>query len=131
LPASFSPITSCFATTFDEDLARTSGVRVTRVTTLLTVLTAVTVVLSMRLVGVMLISALLIIPASTALSFSAGFRATILLSMVIAIVSVIAGVILSVIANLPTGATIIVVCLALFLLATGYDSYRRSAAGGA
>lgn len=126
----FSAYHPLFATTFDEELARTSGVRVNRVTTLLTVVTAITVVLAMRLVGVMLISALLIIPASTALTVACGFRSTILLSILIAACSVTAGVILSVMLNLPTGATIIFVSLLLFILSIGYDSYRRSSAGG-
>lgn len=114
-----------FAATFDEELARTSGIRVERLATLLTVVTAVTVVLAMRLVGVMLVSALLIIPASTALSVARGFRGAILVSVLVALFSVIVGVLLSFAADLPTGATIIAVALFCFVAARLLDGRRR------
>lgn len=119
-----------FASTFDEELARTSGVRVKRVTTMLMVVTAVTVVLAMKLVGIMLVSALLVIPASTALTIAGGFRSTMILSMLFAVVSVISGVFLSLTADIPAGATIIVVSLFIFVMSLVYDSFRRGAERG-
>lgn len=119
-----------FASTFDEELAQTSGVRVRRVTTMLTVVTAVTVVLAMRLVGIMLVSALLVIPASTALTIAGGFRSTMILSMLVAVVSVVSGVLVSLVADFPAGATIIVVSLFLFVMSLVYDSFRTGAERG-
>jgi len=104
-----------FAVTFDEELARTSGINVGRLNSVLVVLTALTVVLAMKVVGIMLISALLILPAATALQCARGFRATIGIAAAIAALAVVAGIILSFRYNLPSGATIVLVNLGLFL----------------
>lgn len=104
-----------FAVTFDEELARTSGIDVGRLNALLVVLTALTVVLAMKVVGIMLISALLILPAATALQCARGFRTTMLLAAGIATLAVVAGILVSFRYNLPSGATIVLVNLALFL----------------
>ena len=69
-----------FAITFDEDLARSAGVNTTRINAVLTMLTALTVVLAMKVVGIMLISALLILPAVSALQIARSFLSTIFAS---------------------------------------------------
>lgn len=102
------------ALTFNEELAAVSGINVRFLNSLLAVLTALTVVLAMKLVGVMLISALLILPASTALQVARGFRVTVLVSVGISLVAVTGGIVLSFALNLPTGATIILLAFALF-----------------
>ena len=106
-----------FAITFDEDLARSSGIRTGPINRVLVLLTALTVVLAMKVVGIMLISALLIIPAVTALQVARGFRATIVVAAGIAVFSVVSGIFGSFVLNLPTGATIVVINIALFVLA--------------
>jgi zinc transport system permease protein len=106
-----------FAITFDEELAATSGIRVERINTILVLLTALTVVLAMKVVGIMLISALLILPATSALQLARGFRTAILLSVCLGISSVAGGIFASFLMNLPTGATIIIINF-LFFLAT-------------
>lgn len=111
-----------FAITFDEELARSSGVRVERFNALLVLLTGVTVVLAMKVVGIMLISALLILPAATALQLTCGFRGTLLASCGSSVVAVIGGIFSSLFFNLPTGATIVALSLVQFLLAM---SFRR------
>lgn len=113
-----------FAATFDEELARTSGINVDRLTTLLLLLTALTVVLAMKLVGIMLISALLILPASTALQCARSFRGSILLAAAVSALSVAVGILLSFTCNLPSGATIVMVNLILFLLALPLGAAR-------
>ena len=100
--------------TFNEDLAAVAGINNRFLNSLLAVLTALTVVLAMKLVGVMLISALLILPASTALQLAKSFRMTMVLSVVTALFSVIIGIVSSFMMNLPTGATIIMVSFLLF-----------------
>jgi zinc transport system permease protein len=105
-----------FAISFDEDLATASGIRVERVNALLALLTALTVVLAMKLVGIMLISALLILPAVTALQIAKGFLATLLTAAGCGAFSVIAGILLSFLLNLPTGGVIVLVNVALFCM---------------
>ena len=105
---------------FDEEFARTSGVNTTRINALLAVLTAIAVVLTMKLVGVMLTSALLILPAVTSFQMARSFRGTICVAACVAILSVWIGVFVSFLLNLPTGATIVLLNFAFFLLFYGF-----------
>ena len=89
----------------------------TRINAVLVMLTALSVVLAMKLVGIMLISALLIIPAVSALQVARGFRATIVTAAGIAVFSVVSGIFCSFMMNLPTGATIVIINIVLFVLA--------------
>ena len=114
------------ALSFSEELAAVSGVKIRFLNGLLAVLTAVTVVLAMNLVGVMLISALLILPASAALQVARGFRMTMILSVSFSLLSVISGIVLSFLFNLPSGATIILLAFSLFGLACLYRKVPRS-----
>jgi zinc transport system permease protein len=102
-----------FSVTFDEEYARISGIRTERINVVLTSLTAVTVVLAIKVVGIMLVSALLILPAVTALQIARGFRGAMLLAVLFAVVSVLVGTTVSFFLNLPAGATI-VLCSAVF-----------------
>jgi len=117
-----------FAITFDEDLARCSGIRVERINGMLALLTALTVVLAMKVVGILLVSALLIIPAVTALQVARGFRTTIFAASFFAAFSVVSGICCSFIMNLPAGGVIVMINIILFVLAF---SWRRLAAAGA
>ncbi len=105
-----------FAVAFDEELARTSGINVDRLNTLLVLLTALTVVLAMKVVGIMLISAMLILPPVTALQFARSFRSTIILAAGAAVTAVVVGITLSFAYNLPSGATIVLVSLLQFIV---------------
>jgi zinc transport system permease protein len=106
-----------FSMTFDEELARVSGIRTDRLNTTLALLTAVTVVLTMSVVGIMLVSALLILPAVTALQLARGFRGAMLIAACVSLVAVTGGIFLSLILNLPTGATIVMTGILIFLAA--------------
>jgi zinc transport system permease protein len=101
---------------FDEEFARTSGIATSRINSLLAVLTAVTVVLAMKLVGIMLTSALLIMPAVSAFQIAKSFRSTMLFGALVAVLSVWAGTFISFLLNLPTGATIVLLNFAFFLI---------------
>jgi zinc transport system permease protein len=103
-----------FAVTFDEELAETSGVRVKRINAVLVLLTALTVVLAMKVVGIMLISALLILPAVSALQLARGFKTAIFLSACLGVLSVVGGIFVSFFLDFPTGATIIIISFLLF-----------------
>jgi len=106
-----------FAITFDEELAATSGIHVERINAILVLLTALTVVLAMKVVGIMLISALLILPSVSALQLARGFKTAIILSACLGVVSVVGGIFFSFILNLPTGATIIIINFLFFTVA--------------
>ncbi|MRR33706.1 metal ABC transporter permease [bacterium] len=114
-----------FAITFEEELAATSGIRVERTNNILVLLTALTVVLAMKVVGIMLISALLILPAVSALQLARGFKTAIFLSVCIGVASVIGGIFVSFLLNLPTGATIIICNFFLFLASSLFKRFRR------
>lgn len=102
--------------TFDEEASRVSGVNTERLNILFVLLTALTVVLSMKVAGIMLISALLILPAVTALQISRSFRSTIAIAAAVSVVSVISGILISFPLDLPTGATIVAVNFVFFIL---------------
>jgi zinc transport system permease protein len=108
------------STTFDEESAKTAGIKTRRINTILFLLTAVTVVLTMKAVGILLTSALLILPAVTSLQVSKGFKASLLISSLIGILSVIGGIFISFGLNLPTGATIVMFNFLIFLLVFAY-----------
>jgi len=79
----------------------------------------------MKVVGIMLISALLILPAVSALQLARGFRTAIFLSVSIGVASVIGGIFVSFLLNLPTGATIIMCNFFLFLASSLFKRLRR------
>jgi len=101
---------------FDEEFARTTGINAGGINTILALLSSVTVVLTMKLVGIMLTSALLIIPAVSAFQMAKSFKGTILLAALTAILSVWIGIFLSFTLDLPTGATVVLLNIAFFLL---------------
>lgn len=100
--------------TFDEEYARASGINTKLINRILILLTAVSVVLAVKVVGAVLVSSLLILPAATALQLSGSFRSTIYYAALFSILSVSLGLLTSFIFNLPPGATIIMVNFALF-----------------
>jgi len=103
-----------FSITFDEESAKASGIKTGRINAMLVLMTGLTVVLAMRMVGILLVSALIVIPSVTAIQFGLGFRLTLLLSAVSGVLSVIMGVFISFHADMPSGATIVVLNFILF-----------------
>ena len=102
-------------TTLDYDLARVGGVPVDRVNLLLALLTGATVTISMRLVGVLLVGALMVIPVLASLQLDRGFRATLLISVGFGLFSVLVGLLLSFYWDLAAGGAIVLVSLAVFV----------------
>lgn len=109
-----------FSATFDEDFAKTSGIKTHLINYVLTVLTALTVVLSVKVVGVLLVSALLILPAVSALQIAVKFKNAIILAGAISVFSVIFGITFSFFADLPTGAVIVMVNALIFAVLAIY-----------
>jgi zinc transport system permease protein len=106
-----------FAISFSDELARVSGIRSSFINAILVLLTALSVVLAMKLVGIMLISSLLIVPAAAALQLARGFKVCIILAALQGCSSVIIGIIVSIMSNLPASASIVVVNLLFFAAA--------------
>jgi zinc transport system permease protein len=103
-----------FAITFDEEAARVQGVPVDALNLLLTTLVALTVVLAMRIVGILLTSALLVIPAITALRLARNFRNTLWIAVLCSLGSVVAGMIVSFYLDIAAGGAIVLTALVLF-----------------
>ncbi|MGA9111035.1 MAG: metal ABC transporter permease [Smithella sp.] len=108
-----------FAVTFDEELARTMGIKTRRINAILFLLTAVAAVLAMKVAGIMLVSAMLILPPLTALQLSLSFKMTIIASVFFSILSVICGIIAAFLLNLPAGGTIVIFNVGFLLFISG------------
>lgn len=105
-----------FAVTFDENFAKATGIRADAYNLFLAVTTAIVIVLAMNLVGSLLISALIIFPALSAMRVFKSFRRVILCSAVISVLGAIVGILLSILFSTPVGATIVMVDLGIFLI---------------
>lgn len=104
-----------FLIALDEDLAKAAGIPVQRMNILFSVLTAVTVSLSMRIVGALLIGALMIIPTVAATQARKGFAITLFLSLFYSLIPVITGLVLSYYYDVASGGTIVVCALIIFV----------------
>jgi zinc transport system permease protein len=114
-----------FALTFEEEYARVLGIKTRRVVQLLTLCTALTVVLGIRVVGTMLVSSLIVFPAVTALQVARGFKAALVVAALASVGSVIAGIVVSFLLNLPTGATVVYVNFVFFGAAFVWGRWRN------
>ena len=114
-----------FAVTFDESFARATGLRVERYNTLLAILTALTIVLGMRMMGAMLISSLVIFPALTAMRLFKSFRGVVCFAAVSSVLCFVVGLGISFAASTPVGATVVMVNLGVFLLASLTAAVRK------
>ena len=108
-----------FAVTFDETFSRATGVHTQAYNMLLAVLTAVTIVLGMRMMGALLISSLIIFPALTAMRVFGTFRSVTICAAVVSVVNFLLGMVLSYVFETPSGASVVVVDLVVFLLFCG------------
>ena len=115
--------------TFDEEQAKVSGIKVMRLNYLFIVLASLTVIASMRLVGILLISSLVVIPNITAMMLRRGFRKTALISVMLSVISVISGIALSYILNSAPSGTIVMISISIFLL-TLIVKYSKKKHGG-
>jgi zinc transport system permease protein len=111
--------------TFDEESAKVAGINTNLFNLLLITLAAITVSLSIPIVGVLLISALIVIPVVTALQFKKNFKETLLIAEGISLFSVIAGIFTSFYLNLSTGGTIVLITIAVFILSLLLNKNRR------
>jgi zinc transport system permease protein len=100
--------------TFDRESARVSGVKTGRLDALLMALTAVTIVLGMKVAGILLVAALVVIPAAAGLQVASSFRMALLVAAGVAVFSVVGGVAVSVKLDVPASAAIVILCFLVF-----------------
>jgi zinc transport system permease protein len=112
--------------TFDEEQALVSGLQISKLNYLFIILASLAVIVSMRLVGILLVSSLLVIPNVTALLFNKGFKKTALISVSVSIFSVVAGIAISYTANLAPAGTIVLVSTAAFLTVLAARHYSKN-----
>ncbi len=104
-----------FAVTFDEDFSKASGVRADRFNLLIAVMVSVIIVLAMNLVGSLLISALVIFPALSAMRLFRSFKKVTVFSAVFSVISALAGMLISILGGTPVGSTIVMVDVVVFV----------------
>lgn len=105
-----------FAVTFDESFARASGIRASLYNLFIAVITAIIIVLAMNLVGSLLISALVIFPALSAMRIARTFKSVVVTSTVISVFCAVMGILLAIIFSTPVGPTIVVCDIFAFLI---------------
>lgn len=103
-----------FSVTFDESFAKATGTNVNAYNFLIAVVTAVIIVLAMNLVGSLLISALIIFPALTAMRIMDSFKGVVICSAVLSVICALVGIIAAILYSTPVGATIVVVQIVVF-----------------
>lgn len=114
-----------FAVTFDEDFAAASGTNAAAYNLLLAIIIAVIIVLAMNLVGSLLISALIIFPALSAMRLFRSFFSVTVCSAVLSVVCSVAGLLVSIVAGTPVGSTIVAADLAAFILFCAAGAVRK------
>lgn len=105
-----------FAVTFDEDFAKATGAHVNMYNLLIAVITAVIIVLAMNLVGSLLISALIIFPALSAMRLIKNFKGIVICSTIISVVCAVVGILISILWSTPVGSTIVMADIAVFII---------------
>lgn len=116
-----------FAVCQDEEYARVSGVPVRAYGLLIAVLAAVTVTVSMRTVGLLLVSALMVVPVATTQQLTRSFRTTFAASMCVGVIASVSGVVTSFEYNTAPGPTIVMIALAFFLATAPIGAAVRAA----
>ena len=113
-----------FAVTFDEDFSRAVGTRVDACNLLIAVVIAVIIVLAMNLVGSLLISALIIFPALSAMRVFRSFRSVTVCSAALSVACALAGMLISIVGGTPVGSTIVAVDIVVFFIFAGIERFR-------
>jgi zinc transport system permease protein len=118
-----------FAVAHDQEFARVAGLNVRLYNLLVAVVAAVTVTVAMRTVGLLLVSALMVVPVATAQQVTRAFRSTLALAMLLGTAASVGGLVLAALApegtNVAPGPTIVLLALAGFLAAWPVGVYRR------
>lgn len=105
-----------FAITFDENFARSSGIKVNTINFLFSIIIGIIIVLSMNLVGSLLITALIVFPALTSMKIFNNFKIVIISSVIISIICTVIGLFTSILLGTPVGSTIVIVNLGMYIV---------------
>jgi len=114
-----------FAITFDEDFAKATGLKTEFYNFLIAVIMAVIIVMAMNLVGSLLISALLIFPAISAMQVCKSFKMVTIVSALISVICAVAGLLCSILGATPVGSTIVAADIIAFLIMFIYGRMRK------
>jgi len=115
-----------FYMTFDEESAYLSGIPTRKINMFFSVLVALTVAISMRIVGILLISSLMVIPVAASLLIARSFKSGFIYSLIFGFISVVVGLTLSYYLNLATGGTIVLSALAILLVVIIFQSINKT-----
>ena len=116
-----------FAVTFDETFAKATGIKVKRYNFMIAIITAVIIVLAMNLVGSLLVSALIVFPALSAMRIFSSFKQVVICSAVLSVVCSVFGMLFSIMKGTPVGASIVVIDMVVFL---GFCAASKIIKGG-
>jgi zinc transport system permease protein len=114
-----------FAVTFDEDFSSATGVKTGLYNTFIAVITALVIVLAMNLVGALLVSALIVFPAITAMRLFKSFKSVTICAAIISVVCVLVGLFITIAAGTPAGATVVAVNIVAYALFTLFGLVRK------
>lgn len=114
-----------FAVTFDEGFASATGINAKTYNTIIAVVTAVVIVLAMNLVGSLLVSALIIFPALSAMRLFKSFFSVIMSSAVISVICSVLGILIAILFGTPVGSTIVVADIAVFAISVLIGKLNR------
>lgn len=117
-----------FDVTFDENFARAAGMKVDAYNLVIAIIIAVIIVLAMNLVGSLLISALIIFPALSAMRLFKSFKAVTICSAAISVICAFSGIIISILVGTPVGSTIVAVDMAAFFICRAAGALKRGIA---
>ncbi len=115
-----------FAVTFDESFSEGTGINTDVYNIIVAVVTAVIIVVAMNLVGSLLISALIVFPALTAMRIYKSFRGTVICSAVVAVLSAAFGILLSIVASTPVGPSIVVMNILFYIVFCVFSGIIRN-----
>ena len=105
-----------FSVTFDENFTRSMGKNAGMYNLMIAVITAVIIVLAMNLVGSLLITALLVFPALSAMRIMKSFKSVIIYAAVLSVFGAVAGILISIFASTPVGSTIVTIYIVIYII---------------
>lgn len=115
-----------FAVTFDENFMKATGLKAEIYNLFIAVITAIIIVLAMKLVGSLLISALLIFPALSAMRVMVSFKGVVIYSAILSVLGALVGIVLSILFSTPVGATVVVMDILIFLINNFIAVFKRA-----
>lgn len=111
--------------TFDEDGASTAGIRVKAINYIFTLMVGASIAVSIRVMGILVISSIMVVPVATALQFKKGFTKTLIISIVIGLIDIMSGLVLSYYFDTAPGGTIAVLSVVVLVLSIIFSAINK------